>query len=186
MPVFEDDRGLYLFNSKELALFEFVPELKKAGITSVKIEGRMKSIHYIASVVSFYRQILDGKPFTKEKAFELLGRVSNRGYSQGFMKGGITPDDYSLDESLSTSETIFVANVTEEKIKGKSVLEIRNKIHAGDTLETLDLSGAIGQITMPDPLELNNGEFTDFANNSQFVLLENDLPPYTILRKTST
>jgi len=184
MTVFEDDRGLYLFNSKELALFEFVPALKEAGVTSIKIEGRMKSIHYIASVVSFYRQILDGAEFTSEKAFELLGRVSNRGYSQGFMKGSITPDDYSLDESLSTSETIFVANVTEEKIKGKSVLEIRNKIHAGDTLETLDPSGTIGQVTMPEPLELKNGEFTDFANNSQFVLLENDLPTYSILRRT--
>ena len=185
MPVFEDDRGLYLFNSKELALFEFVPELKEAGITSIKIEGRMKSIHYIASVVSFYRQILDGKVFTKEKAFELLGRVSNRGYSQGFMKGSVTPEDYSLDESLSTSETVFVANVTEEKIKGKSVLEIRNKIHAGDTLETLDPSGTIGQITMPDPLELTNGQAVDFANNSQFVLLDTPLEPYTILRRTA-
>ncbi|MBN1457663.1 MAG: U32 family peptidase [Sedimentisphaerales bacterium] len=185
MPVFEDDRGLYLFNSKELALFEFVPELKAAGITSIKIEGRMKSIHYIASVVSFYRQILDGKQFTKEKALELLGRVSNRGYSQGFMKGSITPDDYSLDESLSTSDTVFVANVTEEKIKGKSVLEIRNKIHAGDTLEALSPDGCIGTATMPDPLELTNGQAVDFANNSQFVLLDTPLEPYTILRRTA-
>jgi putative protease len=51
MPVFEDERGLYLFNSKELALFEFVPALKQAGVNSIKIEGRMKSIHYIATVV---------------------------------------------------------------------------------------------------------------------------------------
>ena len=91
MPVFEDDRGLYLFNSKELALFEFVPALKAAGVNSIKIEGRMKSIHYVASTTSFYRQILDGKEFTNEQAFGLLNRVPNRGYSTGFMKGGIEP-----------------------------------------------------------------------------------------------
>ncbi len=185
MPVFEDDRGLYLFNSKELALFEYVPALKEAGVTSIKIEGRMKSIHYIASVVSFYRRMLDGQEFTADKAFELLNRVSNRGYSQGFMKGGVGPDDYSIDESLSTSETIFVANVTEETQDGKCVLEIRNKIHAGDSLETLSPDGSIGTITMADPLELSNGEAADFANNSQFVLLDAPLQPYTILRRTS-
>ncbi|MCK5564290.1 MAG: U32 family peptidase [Planctomycetes bacterium] len=185
MPVFEDDRGLYLFNSRELALFEFVPALKEAGVTSIKIEGRMKSIHYIASVVSFYRRMLDGEEFTADRAFELLNRVSNRGYSQGFMKGGITPDDYSIDESLSTSETVFVANVMEETQDGKCVLEIRNKIHAGDRLETLSPDGNIGTITMDDPLELTNGQAVDFANNSQFVLLDAPLKPYTILRRTS-
>ena len=184
MPVFEDDRGLYLFNSRELALFEYVPALKEAGVTSIKIEGRMKSIHYIASVVSFYRRMLDGEEFTADKAFELLNRVANRGYSQGFMKGGITPDDYSIDESLSTSETIFVANVTEEMKDGKCVLEIRNKIHAGDRLETLSPDGSIGTVMMDDPLELSNGEAADFANNSQFVLLDGPLQPYTILRRT--
>jgi putative protease len=181
--VFEDERGLYLFNSRELALFEYIPALKDAGVTSIKIEGRMKSIHYIASVVSFYRRMLDGEEFTADMAFELLNRVANRGYSQGFMKGGITPDDYSIDESLSTSETIFIANVTEETQDGKCVLEIRNKIHAGDVLETLSPDGSIDTITMGDPLELRNGEAADFANNSQFVLLDEPLQPYTILRR---
>jgi putative protease len=87
MPVFEDERGLYLFNSRDLALFEYVPSLKEAGVDSIKIEGRMKSIHYIATVVSFYRQLLDGKKFSKEKGLELLCRVPNRGFSTGFMKG---------------------------------------------------------------------------------------------------
>ncbi|MHC4123131.1 MAG: peptidase U32 family protein, partial [Planctomycetota bacterium] len=94
MPVFEDDRGLYFFNSKELALFEFVPELADDGVTSFKIEGRMKSIHYIATVVSFYRKVIDGQKFTNQQALELLNRIPNRGYSTGFMKGSITPDDY--------------------------------------------------------------------------------------------
>ena len=66
IPVFEDDRGLYFFNSKDTALFEFLPALMEAGIESIKIEGRMKSIHYLATVLSYYRQVLDGKIFSKE------------------------------------------------------------------------------------------------------------------------
>ncbi|KKK69770.1 hypothetical protein LCGC14_2930700, partial [marine sediment metagenome] len=89
MPVYEDDRGLYLFNSKELALFGFVPALTEAGVRSFKIEGRMKSIHYIATVVSFYRKVIDGKVFSWEEGLEMLSRIPNRGYSQGFMKGAI-------------------------------------------------------------------------------------------------
>ncbi|PKL47246.1 MAG: peptidase U32, partial [Planctomycetes bacterium HGW-Planctomycetes-1] len=99
-PVFEDNRGQYMFNSKDLALFEYVEPLAKAGVSSFKIEGRMKSVHYIASVVSLYRQLIDGQPrlagqesgeagkkITPEDCLKLLGRVKNRGYSTGFMKG---------------------------------------------------------------------------------------------------
>lgn len=183
MPVYEDDRGLYLFNSKDLALFEYVPALKEASVSSIKIEGRMKSIHYIASVVSFYRQILDGIDFTKKEAFELLNRVPNRGYSAGFMKGNITPDDYSVSQSLSQANSTFVANVLEKKQQGKNVIEVRNKIRAAETLETLSPDGALSSITLPKPLETTDGQFVDFANNSQFVLLDVPLKPYTILRR---
>lgn len=182
MPVFEDERGLYFFNSKELALFEFVPALMDAGVKSFKIEGRMKSIHYIASVVSFYRQVLDGKVFTKEDGIELLSRIPNRGYSAGFMKGSIGPDDYSVGESLSQAESIFVGNVLEERIDDKCVLEVRNKIFAGEKLEVLQPGGSLSTITMARPLR-TKGKEVDFANNSQFILLDEDLPAYSIFRR---
>lgn len=184
MPVYEDDRGSYLFNSKDLALFEYVPALKEAGVNSIKIEGRMKSIHYIATVVSFYRQVLDGREFSREEGFDLLNRVPNRGYSAGFMKGSITPDDYSVGKSLSQANSTFVGNVLEEKKQdGKSIIEVRNKIHAGETLEILSPDGTLSTKQMPGPLELTDGNFVDFANNSQFILLDEDLPPYSILRR---
>ena len=100
------------------------------------------------------------------------------------MKGGVGPDDYSIEDTSSTSETLLIANVAEETKNGKSVLEIRNKIHAGDCLETLSPDGSIGTVTMSDPLELPNGHAVDFANNSQFVLIDEPLKPYTILRRT--
>lgn len=186
MPVFEDDRGLYLFNSKELALFEFVPALKAADVNSIKIEGRMKSIHYVAATTSFYRQILDGKEFTDEQAFGLLNRVPNRGYSAGFMKGGIEAGDYQIHKSLSQGNSTFVGNITEEVIKGQSVLEVRNKIHANDRLEVLSPDGSLSFITLPETLLAKDGRYLDFANNSQFILLEQDLKPYTILRRINT
>jgi putative protease len=160
-----------------------LPELVKAGVASVKIEGRMKSIHYLATVVSFYRQMLDGKSFTKEKSLEMLNRVPNRGLSSGFMKGYIDKNDYQIEESGSYSESILVGNITEETYDGKQVLEVRNKIFAGEVLEVLNTDGSITQLKMPSPLLTKNGHRLDEVNHSQFILIDEKLKPYTILRR---
>ncbi len=182
MPVFEDERGLYFFNSKELALFEYLPAMAAAGVNSFKIEGRMKTIHYLATVVSFYRRVIDGKQFTRQEGLELLSRIPNRGYSTGFLKGTVKPDDYSVGKSLSGAKSIFVGNVIDCD-SGVSTIEVRNKIHASDTLEVLKPDGSLSEITMPAPLTTSHGESVDFANNSQYIVLPEILPEYTILRK---
>jgi putative protease len=182
MPVFEDERGLYFFNSKELALFEYLPALAAAGVNSFKIEGRMKTVHYLASVISFYRQVIDGKVFTAEAGLKLLGRIPNRGYSTGFAKGTVKPDDYSVGKSLSGAESVFVGNVIDNDC-GVATVEVRNKINAGDSLEVLKPDGSLSEISLPDPLTDSKGEHLDFANNSQFILITEDLPEYTILRR---
>lgn len=184
-PVFEDERGQYIFNSKDLALFPFIRELASAGVKSFKIEGRMKSIHYIASVVSFYRRVIDGETFTEQQGFELLSRVKNRGYSSGFMKGEIMPTDYAIEKSQSNSTAVFVGNILDEKIDNCCVCEVRNKIFAGESLETLRPDGSLGQIELPEPLLTREGKRVDFANNSHFILLKDDLPPYVILRRVN-
>ncbi len=186
MPVFEDDRGLYLFNSKDTALFEYLPDLMEAGIESVKIEGRMKSIHYLATVVSYYRQVLDGKKFTKEQSLAMLGRVPTRGLSSGFMKGYIDEKDYQLEDSGSHSDSIFVGNIIEEKHEGKPVLEVRNKIHAGEVLEVLNTDGSLSEIRMSSPLVTKNDLKLEEANHSQFIIVDSDLPPFTILRRVNS
>ena len=183
MPVFEDERGLYLFNSKELALFEFVADLQKAGVDSIKIEGRMKSIHYIATVVSFYRQILDGKEFSREQGLELLTRIPNRGYSTGFMKGKIDDSDYSRESSTSQSESVFVGNVTEETMEGNQVVRVRNSIAGGEELEVLSPNGELTTVKMPELLTTSLGRQVEFANNSQSIVLHIPLQPYAILRR---
>ena len=181
-PVFEDDRGLYLFNSKDLALFEYVPALAQAGVNSIKIEGRMKSIHYIASVVSLYRQIIDGVDLSRERIFELLSRVRNRGYSQGFMKGSISPEDYRLEDNHSLGKTVFVGNVLENSNNQDCIFRVRNRITAGQELEVLTPQGQVMNITLPNPLLDIKDNPLEFANNEQLIKLDNYLPPFSIMR----
>jgi len=181
-PVFEDERGQYIFNSKDLALFEFIEPLAQAGVSSFKIEGRMKSVHYIASVVSLYRQLIDGRKISAEECLQLLSRVKNRGYSAGFMKGSIKPADYSYEKSLSNSGATFTGDVTDENADD-TICFVRNKIFAGETLEVLTPTGDIFEITVSNPLKTVEGELTEFVNNPQKIILEQKLPAYSILRR---
>ncbi|MCP4455480.1 MAG: U32 family peptidase [Planctomycetes bacterium] len=183
MPVFEDDRGLYLFHNKDLALYEFIPAMADAGIKSFKLEGRMKSVHYIASTVAFYRQVIDSKAFSREQAGTLLGRIPNRGYATGFMSGSITADDYSLERSGSQGTGRFVGNVVNRDNQGRSLVEVRNTMKPGDTLEVLTPDGHVSTLILPDSLIDKRGRVIDVANNSQFIRLAVSLPKYTVLRR---
>ena len=183
IPVFEDERGTYLMNTKELALFPFVNELQRLDVRSLKIEGRMKSIHYVASTVAFYRQLLDGIHFTEEEGLKLLNRISNRGYSYGFMKGGITPEDYAISQRESTSFARFVGNVMDPADNEHVLINVRNTIHAGETLEVLMPSGQLTQIVLPNILTLSDHTRVKTANHGMFILLPENLPMFSILRR---
>lgn len=182
-PVFEDDRGQYIFNCKDLALFDFVRPLFEAGVSAFKIEGRMKSVHYIASVVSLYRQLIDGKKIGTEDCLKLLSRVKNRGYSCGFMKGSVEPEDYSYEKSLSNSGATFVGDIVDEKIEKGCICYVRNKIFAGEKLEVLTPDGNISEVAMSRPLKTVEGELAEFINNPRRIFLEQKLPAYSILRR---
>ncbi|MCE5198105.1 MAG: U32 family peptidase C-terminal domain-containing protein [Armatimonadota bacterium] len=181
-PVFEDERGLYLFNSRDLALFPFVPDLVNCGVASLKIEGRMKNVHYLAAVLSVYRAVLDGKAMPEEIAYKMLGRVSNRGYTFGFMKGRITPDDYETSTHKYQSTSVMVASTTEQMHGEQRVCRVKNTIQAGEQLELLTPNG-VSSYTLPNPLVSLEGESIDHANNQDVILLNNDLPPYAVLRR---
>jgi len=184
-PVFEDERGLYFFNSRDLALFPFVPELVNYGVASLKIEGRMKNVHYLAAVLSVYRAVLDGKPMPEEVAYEMLGRVSNRGYTFGFMKGQITPEDYETSTHKYQATSVMVANTTETMHGDKRVCKVKNTVQAGEQLEVLTPHG-ISSYTLPNPLVSVEGESIDHANNQDIIALGDHLPPYAVLRRITT
>jgi len=181
-PVTEDERGLYLFNSKDLALYEYVPALVEAGVAGLKIEGRMKNAHYLAAVLSLYRRLLDGEVVPAETCRTLLARVNHRGYCAGFMKGAITPADYQTDFGGYHATSTLIAQTTEEERNGQRVVTVNNSLYAGETLELLTPTTLPHPYTLPDPLVTVDGEALSVAQNHHTILLEG-LPAYGILRR---
>jgi putative protease len=147
MPVMEDQRGTYIFNSRDLCMIEHLPEMIQAGITSLKIEGRMKGIHYIAAVVKTYREALDawyqdpaGYRVNGAWIAELL-RISHRGYSTGFYLGN--PDQVfpNFDNYKSFQDHVFLGKILESDTGQSIVCDVRNKIRKGESIEILVRKG---------------------------------------------
>ncbi|MGN1201539.1 MAG: U32 family peptidase [Candidatus Caccovivens sp.] len=136
MEVQEDERGSYIFNSKDLNMLDYLGLLKDIGVDSVKIEGRMKSPYYVATVVNAYRQAIDRLPKkpTKELQDELL-KASHRRYTTGFY----FKDEKKqyLEDSMPVQESEFVAVVSADAKDGFVEVEMRNKFSIGDILEIL-------------------------------------------------
>ncbi len=136
LEVQEDEKGTYIFNSKDLNMLEHLQDLKDIGVDSIKIEGRMKSAYYVATVVNAYRRALDILPKkpSKEICAE-LEKASHRRYTTGFYYG--EKDKQFLENSMPVQESEFVALVTKD-CDGKVVeVEMRNKFSVGDVLEVL-------------------------------------------------
>lgn len=141
-PVDEDDRGTYIFNSKDLCMIEYIPELIDAGITSFKIEGRMKSIFYIAHVVNAYRKALDAYSLDPEKyAFNPVWlsemcKASHREFTTGFYFNKPTHKSQNYLTSAYTRDYSFIGIVRSyDADAGVATVEQRNKMCVGDTIE---------------------------------------------------
>lgn len=149
-PIAEDERGTYVLNSKDLCLIEQLPELLEGGVTSLKIEGRMKSVHYVATVVSVYRKAIDAYMAdptnyrVRDEWLQELEKVSHRPYTTGFALA--KPDSNSQVYTTSSYEQThdFVALVVDyDAVTGHVLLEQRNNVVAGDMLEVLTPQGEI-------------------------------------------
>ena len=139
LPIEEDERGTYILNSKDLCMIEHLKELEKAGVVSLKIEGRMKSDYYVASVVNAYRRALDKK---NEMSLlqEELEKTSHRRYTTGFYFG--SEDKEYLEDSMPVQTAEFVAKVVEDSHNGIVKVEMRNRFKKGDMLEILSPNDA--------------------------------------------
>lgn len=140
-PVEEDDKGTYFFNSKDLCLIEHISELIRAGVDSFKIEGRMKSIYYVASIVNAYRLAIDSalqnKPLLPDVLSE-VSKVSHRAYTGAFFDGACGPEAQNYGTSSYIRTHDFVGVVRDfDASKGLIKLSQRNKFLVGDTLELL-------------------------------------------------
>ena len=149
-PVDEDDRGTYIFNSKDLCMLEHLPELIEAGISSFKIEGRMKSIFYIAHVIKAYRTAIDaycsdpeGYKYDPEWAREMC-KASHRDFTTGFYFRKPTAEDQEYLTSSYIRDYSFTGLVKSYDPETKiAVVEQRNKMDIGDTIEVFGPKGEV-------------------------------------------
>ena len=141
-PIEEDDRGSYILNSRDLCMIDRIPDLADAGIASLKIEGRMKSMYYVATIISAYRAALDeylADPdnYTfDQKHFTELCKASHREFTHGFYYNKPTDKDQNYLTSEYTREYSFVGLVRDtDPETGLTTVEQRNKFSVGDTVE---------------------------------------------------
>ena len=156
-PIEEDEKGTYLLSAYDLNMLSHLPELVNAGIASLKIEGRMKTEYYVATVVGAYRRALNALAESEEAYRALLPelegelrKASHRSFNTGFYFGPPAP---MAGAAGFTQEMEFVARV-ESWENGKAVLQLKNRFYVGDTLELLCPAGAfpfqVESITLAD------------------------------------
>ena len=141
-PVEEDSRGTYILNSKDLCMLEHIPELAQAGISSFKIEGRMKSVFYVATIVSAYRRAIDAYTENPEaykynpEWMSELKKASHREFTTGFYFDKPTNEDQNYQTSAYTRDYSFIGMVKDYDAEtGMAVVEQRNKMVLGDEIE---------------------------------------------------
>jgi putative protease len=180
-PIEEDPRGAYLFNSRDLCMIEHLPRMIDTGICALKIEGRMKSIHYLAGVVKVYREALDAwyeNPETyrvRKRWLKELAAISHRGYCTGFYFGDPQQTAANLDDAIRPGYR-FVAKVIEKHPGGGVRVLVKNKMVTGDRVDLL----SPGVPTRTDTIERivdENGLTKPLAQPGSTVTLYLRRPP---------
>ena len=157
LPIEEDERGTYILNSKDMNMIEHLDKLIDAGVTSFKIEGRVKTSYYVASVVNCYRRALDwyfahGKPYNPPaEILEDIKKPSHRKYCTGFYLND-TVNNECYDTSKPRQEYDFAALVL-GSFEGGAVIEMRNRFRKGDELEVLSPGPGHNSVIMVDKME---------------------------------
>ena len=189
----EDERGSYLFNSKDLCMLDHIPELIDAGIDSLKIEGRMKGINYLASVVKAYRMAIDS--YTADPAhFSLdpkwtreLSQLYHRGYCTGFYfndPNQTLPNYENLRKGMIHG---FIGRIVDSPGRRQITVAVRNKISPGDTIEVLTPQGTNPRTLITQTLDKNMIPIDHAQPNTRSTLvLEIDAPSAGIIRKTDS
>ena len=173
----EDDRGTFILNSKDLCMIEYIKELSDAGVTSFKIEGRMKSPYYVATVVNAYRRAIDDYYNNREFNVLLLDeleKTSHRRYTTGFYFGDKNKE--YLEDSMPIQTSEFMAIVKEDTKDGFATIEQRNRFKVGDKLEVLSPNDTFNKIIEVEEMFDKNGEeVLDASLVQQILKLKTDL-----------
>jgi len=145
MPILEDEHGTYIMNSKDLRAIEHIERLTKIGVDSLKVEGRTKSIYYVARVAQAYRKAIDdavsGKAFDPSLLAELDG-LANRGYTDGFFQRHHSHEYQNyLDSHSKSRSSQYVGDVVEVDENGWGLVEVKNKFSLGDEIDVIHPTG---------------------------------------------
>lgn len=156
LPVYENERGTYIFNSKDLCMIEYIPEIVEAGIDSLKIEGRMKTALYVATVARTYRKAIDDYFESEEKYRNNMpwykaeiSKCTYRQFTTGFYFGKPDENTQIYDSNTYVNEYVYLGiidQVTEKEVAGQvkklAHIEQRNKFCVGDTIEIMEPDGS--------------------------------------------
>ena len=191
MPVFENERGTYIFNSKDLCMIEHIPELIDAGVDSLKIEGRMKTALYVATVARTYRKAIDDykkdPELYKQNMPWYLDQISNCTYRQfttGFFFGKPSEDAQIYDNNTYVKEYTYLGIIGEEK-DGTYRIEQRNKFSVGEKIEVMKPNGDNVEVVVKRILTEDGVEQESAPHPKQvlYVDLGIEVDRYDILRR---
>ena len=190
LPVYENERGTYIFNSKDLCMIEYLPEMIEAGIDSFKIEGRMKTALYVAAVARTYRKAIDDYFESEHKYHENLdwyreeiAKCTYRQFTVGFYFGKPDENTQIYDSNTYINEYIYLGIVEEVKESGVKI-EQKNKFCVGDQIEIMKPDGRNVE-TRVLSLTTQEGEKVESAPHPRQVLyveLDKKAEQYDLLR----
>lgn len=193
-PIYENERGSYIFNSKDLCMIEHIPEMLEAGIDSLKIEGRMKTTLYTATVARTYRKAIDDYLESPEKYKanmewykEEIGKCTYRSFTTGFYFGKADKDTQIYDANLHITNYIYLGQIQEINEKGQFKIQQKNKFSVGETIELMKPDGSNILCTVKG-IYNEDGEAQESAPHSKQILWielneQIQLQKHDILRK---
>ena len=192
MPVYENERGTYIFNSKDLCMIEHIPDLMEAGIDSLKVEGRMKTALYVATVARTYRKALDDLACSMERYQqnmegykEEIGKCTTRKFTTGFFYGKPDSDTHIYDNNTYTQDYIYLGIVGDTDGEGRFALEQRNKFSEGEEIEIMKPDGR-NILTSVEGIWDSDGNTQESAPHPKqalWVRLSEQPDKYDILRR---
>lgn len=176
LPVYENERGTYIFNSKDLCMIEHIPEIVDAGIDSLKIEGRMKTALYVATVARTYRKALDDFEKSEEEYRKNMdwykseiSKCTYRQFTTGFYFGKPDENTQIYDSNTYVNEYIYLGNVKEIDERGFAKIEQKNKFLVGDMIEIMKPNGDNIPVKV-NGIYTEDGESVDSAPHPQQIL----------------
>jgi U32 family peptidase len=187
LPIEEDGQGSYILNSRDLCLIEKIPQLAKAGVISFKIEGRNKSVGYLATIVRAYRKAIDDfrdkKQFDR-KLWKEIYSTGNREFTLGFFDGSLQ-NLQNYERSAAENPQSFLGLVEKWK-DGFALLQPKNQLSKGVKIEVVP---PVGKVQKLEILELRDEKFVEISTahggqkSKVWVKLKKELPKFTLLRK---